>query len=246
MLILGTYWSIAAYNDWTDNPVLTTVKTSALKIENIDFPALTICSQGVIEEIIQAGFFNIFYKYAKERNISYGMSPIRTARILRDGPKNFDEAMKIQKIFELLSFDPGHIFGDFLDKKMPGFKITDPLMDTSAVMASMNPSEYIRMSELKAFDITNLCSNVGSNQPICPQGFSLDPKSRICYMAINETKNIWDASTNACSNYRAELVRFNNDLEVQGAIELLKNGNYFFLLYNHLHLTPTTTLVRLS
>jgi Amiloride-sensitive sodium channel len=230
MLILGTYWSITAYNDWTDNPVLTTVKTSALKIENIDFPALTICSQGVIEDIIRAGFFKMFYKYAKEHNISYGMSPIRTARIWREGPKNSDETMKYGKLSELMFHDPGHIMGDFLDKNMPDFKISDPLVETSAVMASMNPSEYIRMSELNAFNITKLCSNVGSNQPICPEGFSLDPKSRICYMAINETKSFWDASTTACSNYSAELIRFNNDLEVQGAIELLKNGNYLFFL----------------
>jgi Amiloride-sensitive sodium channel len=235
MLILGTYWSIAAYNDWTDNPVLTTVKTSALKIENIDFPALTICSQGISNDIIRGGFFNIFYKYTKQLNISYGMSPIRTAKILKTGPNNPDEIIKIAKIYELMSNDSSKILTNFLNNHMPGFTVSDPLIEISPIMASMNPYAYIRMSELNAFNITNLCSNVGSNQPICPQGFSLDPKSRICYMAINETKNIWDASTNACSNYRAELVRFDNDFEVQGAIELLKNGNNIFFLYNHLH-----------
>ena len=45
MLILGTYWSVTAYNDWILNPVLTTVKTSAFKIKNLEFPALTICGQ---------------------------------------------------------------------------------------------------------------------------------------------------------------------------------------------------------
>jgi hypothetical protein len=55
MLLLGTYWSVGAYSDWQATPVLTTVKTSALPIKNIEFPAVTICSQGLNEDIVTAG-----------------------------------------------------------------------------------------------------------------------------------------------------------------------------------------------
>ena len=58
MLILGTYWSVAAYQGWVDTPVLTTVKTSALPIKNIGFPAVTICSQGLNDDIVTAGKIN--------------------------------------------------------------------------------------------------------------------------------------------------------------------------------------------
>ena len=40
-----------AYNDWQDNPVLTTVQTTGMPISKIDFPAITICSQGTINEV---------------------------------------------------------------------------------------------------------------------------------------------------------------------------------------------------
>jgi hypothetical protein len=55
MIILGTYWSICAYQDWKENPVVTTIKTSALPIREISFPAVTICGQGMNEDIVSAG-----------------------------------------------------------------------------------------------------------------------------------------------------------------------------------------------
>jgi len=44
---LSLYWSIAMYNDWQQNPTLTTVVTSALDIKDIEFPSVTICPNGV-------------------------------------------------------------------------------------------------------------------------------------------------------------------------------------------------------
>jgi len=55
MLGLGTYWSVCAYQDWLDNPVMTTIKTSALPIKEINFPAVTICGQGMNDDIITSG-----------------------------------------------------------------------------------------------------------------------------------------------------------------------------------------------
>ena len=40
-----------AYNDWQDNPVLTTVSTTAMPISEIEFPAITICGQGSVSEV---------------------------------------------------------------------------------------------------------------------------------------------------------------------------------------------------
>ena len=40
-----------AYNDWQDNPVLTSVSTTAMPIAEIEFPAITICGQGSIAEV---------------------------------------------------------------------------------------------------------------------------------------------------------------------------------------------------
>ena len=36
---------LTAYYDWQDDPILTTVATTGLPIENIEYPAITICGQ---------------------------------------------------------------------------------------------------------------------------------------------------------------------------------------------------------
>ena len=55
MIILGCYWSIQSYQDWVGNPVVTTINTTAYPVGNLDFPAVTICSQGTNEDILVAG-----------------------------------------------------------------------------------------------------------------------------------------------------------------------------------------------
>ena len=44
--------SVTAYQNWQENPVLTTVATTGYPIEKVQFPAITICAQ-VIHQILQ-------------------------------------------------------------------------------------------------------------------------------------------------------------------------------------------------
>ena len=45
---LGFYLIFKAYDNWKQNPVMTSVQTTALPIEAIEFPAITICALGSI------------------------------------------------------------------------------------------------------------------------------------------------------------------------------------------------------
>jgi hypothetical protein len=49
MLALGIYWSVILYNDWRGQQVLTTIATTALPINQIEFPAITFCSPGPVD-----------------------------------------------------------------------------------------------------------------------------------------------------------------------------------------------------
>ena len=44
--ILTTWMTLGILNEWKDNPVVTTIKTTAYPINKLDFPAITICNQG--------------------------------------------------------------------------------------------------------------------------------------------------------------------------------------------------------
>jgi hypothetical protein len=46
MLSLGIYWSVILYRDWRGQQVLTTIATTALPVNQIEFPAITFCSPG--------------------------------------------------------------------------------------------------------------------------------------------------------------------------------------------------------
>ena len=56
LLVIASAW-FAFYNtynsywDWQNNPVTTTIGTTGLNIEKIDYPSITICAQGSVKEI---------------------------------------------------------------------------------------------------------------------------------------------------------------------------------------------------
>ena len=55
-MVLTIHLSAQLYNDWQDDPVLTTVGTTGLDIEKIDYPSITICAQGSVKEMIGLHF----------------------------------------------------------------------------------------------------------------------------------------------------------------------------------------------
>jgi hypothetical protein len=44
-IIFAITLSVAAYKQWKENPVLTSVATTGFPIEKVEFPAVTICAQ---------------------------------------------------------------------------------------------------------------------------------------------------------------------------------------------------------
>ena len=82
MLILGTYWSIVAYNEWEESPVLTTLTTPAMPVNDIDFPAITICSRGMNEDIFRAAVIRKFLAFAKEKGQSRQISPLLAQQLM--------------------------------------------------------------------------------------------------------------------------------------------------------------------
>ena len=47
--VFSIYMSHDAWKTWQDSPVLTSIKSTGLPLQKIDFPAITICSQGLIQ-----------------------------------------------------------------------------------------------------------------------------------------------------------------------------------------------------
>ena len=83
------------------------------------------------------------------------------------------EKENFEKTYGLFQNEKDHIMTDFLNSHMPGFKVTDPIMQISPLFASRNPDAVIRMNVLN--DAVTPCVNSTLNKTDCPKGFVLEP-----------------------------------------------------------------------
>jgi len=82
MVTLGTSCSALLYFQWDKEPVTTNVLTTALPVNQIEFPAVTICSQGFNYNTLIASLFLLYDDFAKNSNASrIPMTPIDAAEI---------------------------------------------------------------------------------------------------------------------------------------------------------------------
>ena len=61
--------SLSAYRKWVNDPILTSVATTAFPVQKIPFPSITICPQGAANEIVDAAIFKQFVDYLAEKDI---------------------------------------------------------------------------------------------------------------------------------------------------------------------------------
>ena len=47
-ILFAVSLSLSAYEKWQDDPMLTTISTTGLPIQDVPFPSITICAQGII------------------------------------------------------------------------------------------------------------------------------------------------------------------------------------------------------
>ena len=55
--------------DWQADPIITVINTTSYPIENIEFPAITICSQGLAKDLMENVMKQQFKSYMISRNI---------------------------------------------------------------------------------------------------------------------------------------------------------------------------------
>ena len=75
-----TYQVIVLYQEWQDEPVISTLETVAEPIEDIEFPAVTICPQGSRQEIIDSVLFRQLKEYIESKKGS--SSALTSAQML--------------------------------------------------------------------------------------------------------------------------------------------------------------------
>ena len=141
-----------------------------------------------------------------------------------------DDKAGLQKLLLYFIGNYQNIFSSFLSEVFPGFVVGDKLDILSPLFSTRNPNSTLLNLALSNFN--NSCNNSTSNVTTqsCDQGFVFDPLNGFCYKVLKKASNYWSASQ-SCIDVGAELVGFDNDLEVKGLISLFNNRNIFCPYY---------------
>ena len=114
LAIMGTSYQVfSMWNLWGESPVITTLDTISFPIEKIEFPAVTLCPQGSVHDIMDAVLYYQFEEWVI-RKIEKD-EEARHKRSIRNGTYHSINIWKFltnQKLSELLT--------DFLSEVYPG------------------------------------------------------------------------------------------------------------------------------
>ena len=64
------YSTNKTYVEWQASPTITTINTIAYPIKNIEFPAITICSQGAAKDVMDNVLLQQFEEYLSIRGVA--------------------------------------------------------------------------------------------------------------------------------------------------------------------------------
>ena len=149
-----TTWQVTSlYKEWQDEPVVTTLETVAEPIEEIEFPAVTICPQGSRQEILDSVLYRQFKEYI-------GKKPGKNSKL---NPQEMVEQVE-----------------DFLRHVYPG--VNGQPTDFVKLLTSDNPKSTIQNDAVLGLDekcdpssndeiVATL--NKDLNNDSCPDGFEM-------------------------------------------------------------------------
>jgi len=215
------------YKEWQDDPVITTLNNVAQPIENIEFPSITICPQGSVNEILSS----VMFKQLKE----YILKKERGVRSKRASKENGEQ--KHQFKLNLSLPDMLNETREFLKEVYPGAKgnpmnlirlMTSryPLrtLSTDSILAPTDADDCDPSSNSKILETLN--SNV--NKSTCPNGFEM-LVDNICIHS-NENPMTYDEASVYCKQQQGANVLYLESSEMIKALEsYLIPGTYISL-----------------
>ena len=189
LLALGMviHLSTNSYLNWQEDPVITSIGNAGYPIERVKFPAITICAQGSVREIVDAAIFKQFNEYLISKN----------------------------KVFDYLNnkelVEEGHAFLDevYPGAKMPPNKLvammSSPVADSEKSMladAILNPEPENDCNdgfEDEHQNRTKRSNDQKSQDTKCPEGW-WDNQYGSC-IHYHDVKMTFDDAKNFCENH---------------------------------------------
>ena len=219
------------YTDWQENPVITTLDTVALPIEDIEFPAITICPQGSLKAIWDSVLFNQLKSYIYNKTLGVGGRKKRTTNSKYSVRGLTYEEMMLEA-------------EKFLNDNYPGINYNDDnhpmptsMLQLMRLMISDDPERMLQ-NEVVLFpnetcnpecnmDILDNLNQQLRNQ-FCPEGFQVSETFECIH--VKQQEMTYDEATEYCQsldNSNLLYIDSSNDFDtmdelITGTIHVLK------------------------
>ena len=197
-LSFTAFQTTTLYMQWKDDPVVTSLDTVALSIEEVEFPAVTICPQGAIREIGDAVLFKQFKEYVMEKKLNY---------IKRQ--KRFDSQDDIEEMtYEEMMEETMLFLRDVYPRRDGKETTAKPTKMVQAMMApdpqkSMESETLLGQSEEKECDINENAKFLGAlnkqlKNDTCPEGFDI-LEDGSCIHKVTTEQMTYEEAVEYCS-----------------------------------------------
>ena len=154
-------------HQWVDDPVLTTLETISLPVEQIDFPAVTLCPQGSTEDLIDNFFYQQFEEWVFNhinKNVTINIEATNCECSLPDNGS---------MTADVLQCCSHH----YLNAAFPGVYPNNPTK-MAAMLNAENPDTAMEMKSIvgeedpKCDENDKILSNMNEKlQGVCPEPF---------------------------------------------------------------------------
>ena len=206
-LALTTFQLVLLFDEWEDSPLITTLNTSFYPIDEIQFPQVTICPQGSVNNLVERVLFKQLTEYiklnsfqSKRENTPWNL----TQEEVMNGIQHFLEDMypKVK--------DAPSKYVRLLASKNPRMTL-----EADAILNEGNETDCDETHD-EAF-VQNLNEQLNARK--CPQGFELIDDHYCVY--VSEQQMSFDETSTYCSDKGAQ------DLSVSEINHAIKATNIY-------------------
>lgn len=155
------------YEHWQENPVLTVLDTVTLPIEDVEFPAITICPQGSSKDIMNAALFDQFKDFVLNKTEFLNKPDNYKTRNKRD-------TSLYSHISNFSYSDIISLTGDFIDEVYGGIKVNPT--ELIQLLTSDDPDSVVENKPIWVSEEANDCSNDSYDMIIDRLNQELNPK----------------------------------------------------------------------
>jgi hypothetical protein len=205
VVILGfsvtTFQVVSLYYQWETNPVVTNLETISLPIEDIKFPAVTICPQGSVKDVVDNVMLHQLKEYVrkKEQTLRSKRSTSQNKNSLpKENPKQVWNVTYEEMLVQIK---------EFMNEVYPGAK--DIPTEFVTLMASDDPHKVVQNEAVvlpvkdEECNETSNRENVDTlnkqlNNDFCPDGFT--KFDNIGCVLVAQSEMTYEEASDYCTN----------------------------------------------